>query len=266
MMRVLLAVLCLALPARAAEEMNYSFRLGNGALVLYQTFSQVRLSNKEKAFGTASASGNIIRRAMLDENHEPWIAFELHIDRKPGPGPIRFLLSMEPMGGWGFFGGKPAPREIENGDRILLDVLEEPGTGRKIYDTFQVGIDVPMQIMPLAHDVPQVPAAGTRLHITNPRFMHGLDVAAKCEGTVHGTLVALSVPEKGRFLFSSGPAPGFRMEAIVDGARLMFVVGNELYDVFTADPIVAPGSWYLWVRREGAPGTASEPTLYLSRN
>ena len=267
MIRAVLFLLAFVPAAHAAsEEMNYSFHLANGALVLYQTYSQVRISDRVRAFGSASASGNVIHRMMADESRNPWIAFDLHIDRKPGPGPVRFLLSMEPSGGAAFFSGKPVAREIENGDRVLLDVLEEPGTGRKIYDTFQVGIDVPMQIMPLPHDVPRVPVPGTRFHITNPRFMRGLDVAAKTEGTVAGTRLAIDVPDKGRFLFSSEPAPGFRMEAIADNDRLMFVVGSDLFDMFTADPIVGPGSWYLWVRREDPrQSTVSEPTLYLAK-
>jgi len=141
--------LLMSLSLAAQEMRNYAFHLDNGALVLYQTFSEITLPDEEKAFGAASASGNVIRRTMLDENRKPWVAFELHIDRKRGAGPIRFLVSMEPLGGWAFFKQKAAPREIENGDRILMDVLEQPDTGRKIFDMLQVGSGTPMQIMPL---------------------------------------------------------------------------------------------------------------------
>jgi hypothetical protein len=249
----------------AQSMKNYAFNLENGAQVLYQTYSQVTMPNDEKAFGTAIASGNVIRRTMLDENRKTWLAFELHIDRKPGE-PIRFLLSMEPLGGWGFFNQKPAPREIENGDRVLLDVLEQPDTGRKIFDTFQVGVGVPMQIMPLPTSIPQVPRAGTQIHLQSPRFMKGLDAFAKNEGTVTGTQVAVLVPDAGQFTFSSQPEPGFRMEAIADGNRLLFVVGNDSYDIESSQPVVdASGSWYLWVRHEPPPqGPTSAMTLELS--
>ena len=136
-------LLLLALPLAAQEENNYIFKLDNGAQVLYQVYSEIdlgRKANEQKVFGSASASGNVIRRSMRDDKGNAWLAFELHIDRKPGSGPIRFRISMQPMGGAAFFGQRADPREIENGDRILLDVLEEPGTGRKIFDTFQVGI------------------------------------------------------------------------------------------------------------------------------
>lgn len=266
MIRFLVLMLGASLTLTGQTMMNYIFHLDNGAQILYQTFSQVAMTDTEKAYGTASASGNMIRRTMIDDRGKPWLGFEVHIDRKPGTGPIAFLLSMEPLGGAGFFGQKPAAREIENGDRILMDVLEEPGTGRKIYDTFQVGIGVPMQIMPLPHAVPQIPGLGTQIHLQSPRFMKGLDAFASSEGLVTGARVAIAVPGKGRFIFSTRQEPGFRMEAIADRARLMFIIGADYYDIQCAAPVVEPsGSWYLWVRKDTAPqGQGSEPTLDLS--
>ena len=206
-MTKILAVILIAGPSLTAQEMeNYIFKLDNGAQVLYQTYSEISLSNKERAFGTASASGNVIRRTMLDEKRNPWMAFELHIDRKPGPGPIHFLLSMEPLGAWRFFGQKAAPREIENGDRILLDVLEEPDTGRKVFDTFQVGIGVPMNIMPMSRSIPEIPKAATAIHVENPRLTkigRGAGVPAGNRGTIFGAKVAVCGAGQGplHFLF-----------------------------------------------------------------
>lgn len=260
----LLMALLFCLPSYASETLNSSFQLDNGAMVLYQTYSEITLQDQEGAFGTVSASGNTIRRTMLDDKHQTWLAFELHVDRKPGPGPIRFLLSMQPLGGAAFFGQKAEPREIENGDRVMLDVVEEPGTGRRIFDTFQVGIGVPMQILRLPRSVPHIPNPTVAVHIHDPQFRNGLDVFAEAQGSVTGAQVAISVPDRGRFLFSSQPLPGYRMEAVVDRSRLMFVVGNDSFDVQCRSPLIEPsGSWYLWVRREPLEGRASVPNLDL---
>jgi hypothetical protein len=254
MIKAFVLTLCIGSPLVAQEMKNYIFHLDNGARVLYQTYSQISMPDDEKAFGTATASGNIIRRTMLDENRKPWLAFELHVDREPGDGPIRFFLSMEPVGGWSFFHQRPVPREIVNGDRVLLDVLEQPDTGRKIFDTFQLGIGVPMQIMPMPESIPQTPVAGIQVRLQSPRFMKGLNVFAKNEGTVTGTQVALLAPGEGRFTFSSQPEPGFRMEAISDGKRLLFVAGEKSYRIECSQPVVdVSGSWYLWVKHELAP-------------
>jgi hypothetical protein len=108
----LLLTLLFCLPSYAKSVHNSIYQLDNGATVLYQVYSEIT-----GAFGTASASGNTIRRIMLDDHLQTWLAFEIHIDRKPGPGPIRFLLSMQPLGGAAFFGQKAEPREIETHHR-----------------------------------------------------------------------------------------------------------------------------------------------------
>jgi hypothetical protein len=269
MIRVFIVVLAAAFPAVAQQMENYVFHLENGAQVLYQTYSPLSMADKEKAFGTASASGNMIRRTLLDDNRRPWLAYELHIERKPGTGPVRFVLSMEPLGGWSFFQRKPAPREIANGDRVLMDVLEQPDTGRKIFDTFQVGIGVPMQIMPLPSAIPQAPRAGALIRVESPRLrqpsFQGKTFTANSRDSATGAQIALTMPEKGRFIFSSQPESGFRMEAIADHSRLMFVSGNEMYDVQCTAPLIEPaGAWYLWVRHEPAlQGRGSMPNIDL---
>jgi hypothetical protein len=265
MIKPVLIALLISLPLTAQEMKNYIFQLENGAQVLYQTYSEISLPNEERAFGAATASGNVIRRTLTDGDGAVWAAFELHIDRKSGPGPARFVLSMEPLGGWAFFKQKPASREVQNGDRILLDVLQQPDTGRKLFDTFQVGDGVPMQIMPMPRSIPQIPGAGTQMRLESPQFMKGVNVFARGDGKIAGTELAVSVPGKGRFVLSSQPAPGFRMEGIADGTRLSFVVGSDSYEIHCSQPIIDSGAWYLWVRQETLQsGKSSVPTLDLS--
>lgn len=244
--------------AQLMSNMNYSFNLDNGALVLYQTFSQsnsgIRQNDLGRMYGTAKASGNIIRRTMTDGNNQTWLGFELHIDRIPGE-PIRFRISMTPLGGFGFFEQSAPAREINNGDRILLDVLEEPGTGRKLYDSFQVGIGVDMQIMPLSRYLPGIPVAGATLDLQHPDLRRSTTAAlvsqGHSDGTVKGATVSLTIPGKGRFLFSTKPEPGFRMEAIGEQDHLAFISGKDLFFVQCAGPVTeATGSWYLWVRHD----------------
>ena len=105
----------------AQTTLSSTFKLDNGATVLYQTFSQVDLNDPARNFGTVRASGNTIDRNMRDGANRTLLGFQLGIERLPGD-PIRFRLTMGPQGGWGFFGQSAPPREIQNGDRVLLDV------------------------------------------------------------------------------------------------------------------------------------------------
>jgi hypothetical protein len=230
---------------------NDTFHLENGAVVFYQTYSQLDLPDQARMFGATQAYGNRIQRTMTDGTNRTWLGFALQIARLPGD-PIRFRISMGPLDNWGFFGQRAPAREIQNGDRVLLDVLEEPGTGRKIYDTFQVGIGVDMQMMPMARTIPRIPSAGAAIHLQGPVFLSGKTVLGKSGSAVRGASISVRVPGKGRFSFSSQPESGFRMEAIAEGNRLMFVAGNALYSVECSGPIVeGSGAWYLWIREEG---------------
>jgi hypothetical protein len=248
-MRWALAI-CAAGVLHAQAMRNDTFHLTNGAVVFYQTYSQADLTDRARMFGTTSASGINIQRTMTDGTNRTWLGFRLQILRLPGD-PIRFRISMVPLDSWGFFGQGAPPRDIQNGDRVLLDVLEEPGTGRKIYDTFQVGIGVDMQMMPMAKTIPQMPMAGAVIHLQNPNFFSGTASIGKNASSIDGTSISVQVPGQGRFSFSSRPESGFRMEAIAEGNRLMFVAGNAQYSIECSSPIVdSAGAWYLWVRRE----------------
>lgn len=267
---IVFAVLGTCAVLRAQGTMNSILQLDNGARVLYQTYSQPDpgATDPSKAYGAVRALGNAIERTMTDGTNRTWLGFRLRIERLPGD-PIRFRLSMEPLDrSWGFFGQTAAPREIQNGDRVLLDVLQEPGTGRKIYDTFQVGVGVDMQFMPYAglKAIPQVPASSAVIHLSNPEFLSGGAKLGKSSSAVQGATVAVVVPGKGRFTFATKASPGFRMEAIAQGGVVSFVSGKDTYDIQSSAAILdSPGTWYLWVRQETSPAQPSPvPTLELA--
>jgi hypothetical protein len=260
------AALCAGKILQAQAMRNDTFHLANGAQVFYQTYSQADVADRARMFGATSASGNSIQRTMTDGTNRTWLGFALQIVRLPGD-PIRFRISMGPLDNWGFFGQSAPAREIQNGDRVLLDVLQEPGTGRKIYDTFQVGIGVDMQMMPMAKTIPQIPNAGALIHLQSPNFLSGATSFGKTGSALNGATIGVRVPGRGRFRFSSRPGPEFRMEAIAEGNHLMFVTGNAQYSIECSGPVMdSPGAWYLWVKYDPAVDSrpdAATPELAL---
>ncbi len=264
----LLPVCGMALHAQATKD--YDFHLDNGADVLYQTFGQADSKGPPPNLGTARAYGNTIERNIMDGQNAKQLGFDLQIEKLAGD-PIRFRVSMggpvgDSRGGmWGFFGRSAPPREIQNGDRVLLNVLEEPATGRKVFDTFQVGIGVGMHAMPVAKTVPQTPVTGSVIRLQNPELL-GTSMLGKKASGVSGATIGLLVPGKGWFRFSTRPEPGYRMEGIAEGNLLMFVVGSERYDIQCTSPVMdGAGAWYLWVRHDAEPDSKSlSPTIELT--
>jgi hypothetical protein len=230
------------------------FTLESGATVLYQIYSEVPTADGDKTVSKAEHTGNRIRRVLLQGDGLPWLGFDVYIRQLPSEA--RFALSVEPIPGVPFFAQRPASRTLDNADRVFFDVLEQPSTGKRIFDTFQVGTKgTPMQIMPLSRSVPQPAPAGTVIRLENPRLSQGADMLGTGRSAETGIRVGIQAVKTGQFLFSSEPAPGYRMEGIAEGNSLRFVVGNKQYDIACSGPILnRPGAWYLWVK--AVPGTS----------
>jgi hypothetical protein len=108
----------------------------------------------------------------------PWLGFDLQIDRVGNCGTFR--LAVQPIDGVPFFRQTPALRDIRDDDRVLLDVLEQSAGGKKVFDTFQVGLKgTPMQIMPMPLSVPDVPDSGTVLRVDHPRLVKGVETSPR---------------------------------------------------------------------------------------
>jgi hypothetical protein len=264
MIRIVLTCLCVAVSAYPQQQQNYIFNLRNGARVLYQVYSEVRLADGDKTITKAEATGDRIRRVLLDQQGLPWLGFEIHIDRVPNQA--QFRLSIEPIPRLPFFSRAPEPRVVQNTDRILLDVLENPSTGKRLFDTFQVGLPgSPMQIMPLPRSVPGIPPAGTTINLHHPKLIKGIDTLAHSQSTLAGARVGAKAHGMGEFLFATSPAPGYRMEAIAEGNSIRFVAGSERYEISSSFPVLdRPGSWYLWVKIvPGGPGTDESLQVFV---
>lgn len=247
MNRCVAVFLCSSVSAVCQSMMNYMFNLESGATVLYQVYSEVRSADGSKTVSRAEHTGNRIRRVLVNEDGVPWLGFEVHIRQLPRED--RFALSVEPVAGMPFFAQKPASRILENADRVLFDVLEQPSTGKRLFDTFQVGTKgTAMQIMPLSRSVPQPAPSGSVIRLENPRLMEGIETLATGRTTQTGTRVGIEA-KAGQFLFSSEPVSGYRMEGIAENNSLHFVVGNRRYDVVCTGSVMdRPGAWYLWVK------------------
>lgn len=250
MIRLVALFLCAYGSAVSQSMMNYYFNLESGAMVLYQIYSEVRTTDGDKTVSKAELSGNRIRRVLINGDGLPWLGFDVLI--KQLPHEARFELSVEPIAGVPFFAHKPVARTLENADRVLLDVLEQPSSGKRVFDTFQVGTKgTPMQIMPLSRSVPQPAPVGTRIRFEKPQLMEGVEILAASRSTGTATQLGVQSAKAGQFLFSGEPAPGYRMEGIAEGNSLRFVVGDKQYSLNCAGPIVNhPGSWYLWVKAD----------------
>ena len=233
------------------------FALPNGAAVLYQGWREP--AGAFWRFPRLSQSGNAIRRTVTADSGAILVAFDVQVDVLPANGGFR--LRFTPVAGEPFFARAPEPRVVQPGDYVLVDVLEQPATGKRMFDSLKVGFrDTPMTLLPFTPDVPRVVATGSVLTLDRPelRDENGRPIA-NTTTKISGTQVALQASENGRtvrFTLSTGPAPGFRLEAVIYGQKpraiLAFTDGELVYYISGASAMLpATGPSMLWVRKEG---------------
>jgi hypothetical protein len=250
----------IAMPLAAQTQSDWGFTLGNGAEVSYQVWSGIEIQRGDKSFSDADLAGNIIERTLRDRNGAPLLGFGVHFDQVQGSDDFDIYFS--PMPGYPFFAQAPDARRIHNGDRVLLDVLEEVGTGKKVFDTFQVYVSgTPHADLPLpSHSVPGMIPEKTLLRLSHARLAYDTYEAlpmVQDGSTSSGTHVFLVGPTLGEFTLSSEPGPGYFLEAIAEDNEVHFVSGEDLFSVSSDGPVVdQPGAWYLWVKFEPRPDAA----------
>lgn len=254
MIRWLLSVLCSCYVLAAGDFQR--FDLPNGATVLYQGWRTPAAPFPR--FPHVLQSGNAIRRIVTADNGAVLVEFDVLVDVLDNHAGFR--IHFAPVSGMPFFAKAPEPRDVRPGDHVMVDVLEQAATGKRLFDSIKAGYrDTPMTMLPLSPDVPQVVGAGSVLTLDRPELLNenGRPIANTKE-RVSGKRVSASAEDGGqevRFAFSSEPAPGFRLEAVVYArprAMIIFTDGELVYCLTAAAPIMPQsGPALIWVRKEG---------------
>ena len=216
---------------------------------------------RQKSTSLAEAGGNVIRRTRFLPNGMPWLDFEVHIDIDANRD---FRVSFAPAGGFPYFAESPVPRVVHHGDRVMMDVLEQPGTGKKIFDLVQVSQNRSgLTMLPLpTNTIPSVIPPGTPLRLSHPRLRFGGNLpSAQANSVWTGPQLSIDVPRVGRFGLSSTQLPGYRLESVAEKGNIE-VAGNHRYAiVYDSDVVDLPGSWFLWVRFDAADAAPASPPV-----
>lgn len=249
------AVACAPLcgQAPAPGQAPARFELANGAVVQYQPWDGYARP-RARPDGLQLLS-SVIRRTIRDGQDRLILAFDVHVDTN-GKSPLR--LSFTPIPGAPFFAQAPVPRDLQPGNHVLVDVMEQAATGKKMFDSLCVGFRATPMRLPMLPDAPSTIPPGAVLHLDHAQLKENGALIAKNSGTQSGTRLRLAFPNGGEYTLSSDPGPDYRLEAVVygSGARTVAVFpdGERLYGLVCSSSIVdQPGGWLLWVRKDVTP-------------
>jgi hypothetical protein len=145
---------------------------------------------------------------------------------------------------------------IDDGDGFALDLLINPQTGVKIVDVVKASFD-----QARLWEAPRVPPArdftldSVEMAVKDYKlYLNGRRVGGgRASQGFTGALIWFYVPDKGRFIFSLTPRPGYEFAKIarIEDNRISFSIGEDVYEWVSSTPIVGSGGkWNLWVLRD----------------
>ncbi|HEU4593685.1 MAG TPA: hypothetical protein VFS10_00860 [Pyrinomonadaceae bacterium] len=274
----LCAALCLALGGAAfassdAQESKSQLivPLRSGAFVQITTEAvppgspEVSLS-----FIESEDKPNLIHRVFVDGKDELYFGYELLVE--PVAATRQFRVTVRPLSAeyeqalrarrafqnrrlhpsYNASAFDATPQLIGDGDTFALDVLHNPRTGTKIVDVVTVSLEDPRFQQARATEGPprDFSLADVSLKVTNYKLLVNGETAWSSSGGCSGPLVWFSLADRGRFVFSLTPRPGYDFKKVgtVEHNKISFEWGDDRYEWVSALPVVGTGgNWSLWV-------------------
>ena len=280
----LAALACLLLAAQQARADNTPdvkdgkpqvvVTLQSGAHVGIRTESdppgnQDALSN----FVEAEEKPNLVRRVFVDKKDELFFGYELLVERVGDSK--QFRVAVRPLSeeylkqlaarpafqkrrlhpSYNAAAFSTAPQLVGDGDTFALDVLRNPRTGAKIVDLIQVSLtDVASDETATEEPPRDLALEDIYLQVKNYELLiDGERVYKSPGGSLSGPIIWLALRDRGRFVFSLVPRPGydFQKTARLEQNKITFEWGGERFEWVSSEPVVGlGGNWNLWVMHD----------------
>jgi hypothetical protein len=223
-------------------------------------------------FVEAEEKPNLVRRVFVDSKDELFFGYELLVVRV---GLKQFRVAVRPLSeeylkqltarpafrkrrlhpSYNPAAFSTAPQLVGDGDTFALDVLRNPRTGAKIVDLIQVSLSDAASDESATEEPPRDFALeDIYLQVKNYELLiDGESVYKSPGGSLSGTIIWLALRDRGRFVFSLVPRPGydFQKTARLEGNKITFDWGGESFEWVSSEPVVGlGGNWNLWVMHD----------------
>ena len=241
---ILLSVFALTLFAEPEYEIGGAGAQFNNGIRVNITARAGSFPMGEFGHGVRVRDNEAIYREFTEKKR---VVFAYTIEVRPLPQKGRLQVTIKPTGSeYARMGGNAEAatfttlRELPpmwSGDKVTIDVLENPSTGQKITDTIEVFADAPRV------DASEgIRFSGTRV------VLNGKLITNNENGGVSGDgIVMFYIPGRGSYFFSREPVPGYEFAkvGVVVGRRMDFVWNGERYEVHSDTDI--SNARELWV-------------------
>lgn len=278
---ILLAALACILPAAPSRANTSDASDGKAQVVVaLQSGVHVRIRTESDPpggwdapsnFVEAEDKPNLVRRVFVDSKDEMFFGYELLVERVSSK---QFRVAVRPLSeeylkqltarpafrkrrlhpSYNASAFSTAPQLVGDGDTFALDVLRNPRTGAKIVDLIQVSLSDAADESATEEPPRDFALEDVYLQVKNYELLiDGESVYKSPGGSLSGNIIWLALRDRGRFVFSLVPRPGydFQKTARLEGSKITFDWGGESFEWVSSEPVVGlGGNWNLWVMHD----------------
>ena len=273
---LLICLHCLAVSALAQNpaKRQLVLQLANGGFVAFRSEVPGNKSSTNSSslaallYAQAFAGENrIIHRVLTDGEQNVVFGYDLWVS--PDPLTKKFSVAVLPAdeafrrsflkgfnGAFATFPKSTTPQTLDDGDAVSLDLLVNHESGAKIVDVVKVTFDrTTLRESNLESAPKDFTLDAVALGVKHYSLLINGNEVSKNKSSIgcHGALLWLYIPERGRFIFSLVPRPGYDFEkiAVLDENKIAFTIDGERYEwVSSASILPSGGTWNLWVLRD----------------
>ncbi|MGI8554752.1 MAG: hypothetical protein ACR2LT_00110 [Pyrinomonadaceae bacterium] len=215
------------------------------------------------SYDTAAADGNIIYRILKDDKNKIYFGYDLEVKEAGETGKytvfIKPLSSESAKKSAGVEGYKsnilhkyPDAFEVNEGDTIALDVMENPNTKEKVVDYIKIFYKPAPFTDFFAERIPirDFTINDVELKLTKFEVFADNQSILKSGSSAGGANLTLYLKGKGQFIFSLFPRAGYDLQKIgaIEGNKILFKYNGVDYKIVSGEPIIGIGGhWNLWV-------------------
>ena len=280
-LQILAALACVLAVAAHARANTPDLKDGKAqVVVVLQSGAHVSIRTESDPPGAQDAPSNfveaedkpnLVRRVFVDSKDELFFGYELLVERVANTE--QFRVAVRPLSeeylkqlaarpafrkrrlhpSYNPSAFSTAPQTVGDGDTFALDVLRNPRTGAKIVDLIQVSLS-DASAGSAGEEPRDFALEDVSLQVKNYELLiDGESVYKSPGGSLSGPVIWLALRDRGRFVFSLVPRPGydFRKTARLDGNKITFDWGGESFEWVSSEPVVGlGGNWNIWVMHD----------------
>jgi hypothetical protein len=239
----------------------------------YVYFSSHRTGGKSPIFESidSEANANVVHRMLYDRDASGvHFGYDIWVERIEGSN--KFRVTIKPLSQEYKHNMRrdsrvhfpehiaspdphfPDPLTVEDGDTLTIDVLVNHTTGEKIGDVIKIS-SKPLNVRPrvkASRPARDFTIADFELKVLGSKIMVNgeLEGGNGAGGGCAGSIIWFYLPNRGRFIVSLVPRPGYDFQKIatIEDNKILFSIGGDRYEWLSTSPIVGDGgSWNLWV-------------------